>query len=119
MFKIDDISKTIHISRGDGATIQVKGNGGEYEFQPGDILRLRIYKKKDYTEPVMEVETTVTDETTSVDIVLTKDNTIIGDDINKPKTYWYEISLNETITIIGYDEDGAKEFIIYPAEKGE
>lgn len=119
MFKIDDTNKTVHISRGDGATIEVKANNGEYEFQQGDILKLRIYEKKDYSNPVMEVETTVAKTTTSVNLVLTKENTIIGEDINKPKTYWYEISLNETITIIGYDEDGAKEFIIYPAEKGE
>lgn len=119
MFKIDDTSKTIYISRGDAATIEVKANDGEYEFQQGDILRLRVYEKKNYSNPVMEVETIVNKPTKSVNLALSKQKTVIGEDINKPKTYWYEISLNETITIIGYDEDGAKEFIIYPAEKGE
>ena len=118
MIKIDS-EKRIHISRGDAATIALTANNGEYEFQQGDIIRLRIYAKGNYNDPLVEVSTTVEEETTTVDINITKENTIIGNDINKPITYWYEISLNEDTTVIGYDEDGAKEFVIYPAEKGE
>ncbi len=118
MIKIDS-SKTIHISRGDAAVLAVTANNGEYEFQPDDVIKFRIYEKKTYNEPLVEVETKVTQNTKVVNINLTKENTAIGEDINKPVTYWYEISLNETTTIIGYDEDGAKELIIYPAEKGE
>ena len=118
MYKIDP-DKTIHISRGDEKTIVITVNNGEYEIQQGDILKLRIFQKKDYTNMLKEIVAIVNEETTQVDINLTREDTIIGEDISKPVTYWYEVSLNETETIIGYDEDGAKEFIIYPAEKGE
>lgn len=118
MIKID-IDFTIHISRGDAAVIALIADDGEYEFLPDDVIRFRVYEKNNYTEPLVEVVETVTETTTEVDIHLSKENTTIGDDINKPVTYWYEISLNETQTIVGYDEDGAKEFIVYPAEKGE
>lgn len=118
MIKVDS-EKRIHISRGDAATLNITANGGEYEFQVGDVIRLRIYEKKKYNEPIVEVTKTVETAATSVELNLTKENTTIGEDINKPITYWYEISLNETTTIIGYDEDGAKELVVYPAEKGE
>lgn len=118
MIKVDS-EKRIHISRGDAATLAVTANGGEYQFQSGDVIRLRIYEKNKYNEPVKEISKTLQQATTSVQLSLTKEDTIIGEDINKPKTYWYEISLNETTTIIGYDEEGAKELIVYPAEKGE
>ena len=38
---------------------------------------------------------------------------------NKPVTYWYDLVLNETNTIIGYDEDGAKKIIVYPEANEE
>ena len=41
----------------------------------------------------------------------------IGEVINKPTNYWYEIELNPNTqpqTIIGYDEDGEKLFVLYP-----
>lgn len=118
MIKVDS-EKRIHISRGDAATLNVTANNGEYQFKVGDVIRLRIYEKKKYDEPVIEISKTVQQASTSVELDLTKQDTSIGEDINKPKTYWYEISLNETTTIIGYDEDGAKELIVYPAEKGD
>ena len=55
--------------------------------------------------------------TTSVDLSLDSTETTIGDIINKPVEYWYEIQLNpdtEPQTIIGYDENGAKIFKLYP-----
>ena len=33
---------------------------------------------------------------------------------NGQKTFWYEIELNEEITLIGYDKDGPKLLILYP-----
>jgi len=51
---------------------------------------------------------------------LSSDETRIGDYINKPVTYWYEIELNpnnNSTTIIGYDDDGPKQFKLYPEGK--
>ena len=52
-----------------------------------------------------------------VEIYLTEEDTKIGEVISKPKDYWYEVELNpdeEPQTIIGYDEDGAKIFKLFP-----
>ena len=72
-----------------------------------------------------EVETQkdvkVTSVGTTVNMDLDSADTKIGNYINKPVTYWYEIELNpdtSPLTIIGYDNDGPKKFILYP-EAGE
>ena len=52
-----------------------------------------------------------------VDILLTGEEMKIGELISKPKDYWYEIELNPLTnpqTIVGYDEDGAKVFRLFP-----
>ena len=64
--------------------------------------------------------TNLVDNKESVEIELTSDETRIGDYINKPVTYWYEIELNpnnNSTTIIGYDDDGPKQFKLYPEGK--
>lgn len=118
MIKVD-ADKTIRVSRGDGFTLTVSANDSQYEFQQDDVIRLRVYNKKGYEKaPVLDVSTTVTEPATHVDVNVTGEQNQFSGDINKPITYWYEISLNEYTTIIGYDEDGAKLFIVYPAEEG-
>lgn len=119
MFRVDE-DLAVHINRGDAGNINVTANEGEYEFQPNSKLKLRIYEKKGYDkEPVYETEVTITEATTQAVIPLTEDSTSFCEISNKPITYWYDVSLDEDITLIGYDEDGAKEFIIYPAKLGE
>ena len=34
--------------------------------------------------------------------------------MNKPVEYWYEIELNNEHTVIGYDDNGAKIFMLFP-----
>ena len=61
--------------------------------------------------------TEVTEETTTVNISLESDDTKIGNLVNKPTKYWYEIELNPDTTpqtIVGYDLDGEKIFMLYP-----
>ena len=56
----------------------------------------------------------------SVEIFLSKEDTKIGDVISKPKDYWYEVVVNDDTkpqTIIGYDDDGAKVFKLFPEGK--
>ena len=118
MFKIEN--KEIHLTRGDIACIEVKAlneDGTDYTFQVGDVVRLNVFKKKDCGCIELQKDVTVEAAGISVDIHLTSENTKIGGIINKPTEYWYEVVLNPDTnpqTIIGYDIDGEKKFILYP-----
>ena len=121
MFKI--IGDKIHLTRGDVATIEVKAKNNDetdYTFKKDDVVRLNVFKNKDCGCVVLTKDVTVNEESTSVDISLTSEDTTIGDLINKPVMYWYEVVLNPDTseqTIIAYDLDGAKEFWLYPEAK--
>lgn len=121
MFKI--VNNKIHLTRGDVALIEVKAkndDGTDYTFKENDVVRINVFKSKDCNNVLLTKEVVVEETTASVDIPLTSEDTTIEEIINKPKTYWYEIVLNPNTneqTIIGYDVDGAKEFVLYPEAK--
>lgn len=113
----DDLS--IYATRGDIVFFSVTAddNGILYKFQPGDIVRMAIYGKKEAETCVMQKDFPVTEVTEKVFIFLDEEDTKIGDIISKHKDYWYEVVLNpDTMpqTLIGYDEDGAKVFRLFP-----
>lgn len=119
MFVIDKDTKQINLTRGDVAAILVNAmkDGEEYKFQPNDVVRFKVFKAKDCNCVEMQKDTLVTEESTTVNISLDSEDTKIGDIVNKPTKYWYEIELNpETApqTIVGYDLDGEKIFMLYP-----
>lgn len=88
-----------------------------YQFQIGDTITFNIYEKNGYgKEPLMKKEVVVTEEAESVNILLTEDDTTFGNPVNKETIFWYDITLNNNLTVICYNEDGAKEFIEYPAK---
>ncbi len=122
MFVIKN-DKSIHLTRGDIASVIVSANtqdGEEYTFQTGDVVRLKVVARNDYSTTVLEKSVSVESPGTSVTISLTNDDTTIGDVINKPVDYWYEIELNpetQPQTIIGHDESGARIFRLYPEGK--
>jgi hypothetical protein len=111
MFKINPITKQIDLTRGDVATIRIStknGDGTDYVFQAGDVIRFSVYKKKDCHCVELVKDTQVEEETTIVDISLRSEDTKIGDIISKDTDYWYEVVLNpDTLpqTIIGYEID--------------
>ena len=118
MFMVND-DMSIYITRGDVAFLRVTAeNGGvRYRFQPGDIVRMKVFAKKDCANVAFQKNFPVTTETEFVDILLTEEETKIGGVISKPVDYWYEIELNPYTnpqTIIGYDDDGAKIFKLFP-----
>ena len=119
MLKIDS-EKKIHVTRGDSGTIVItaqNNDGSDHEFVAGDVVRLRVMEKKNVANTVLSVDVKVEEPSISVDMGLNSEQTRLGDYINSPVTYWYEVELNpetNSTTIIGYDEDGAKEFILYP-----
>lgn len=116
MQKID--GTTIKLNRGDvlNLSLSIKmANNNSYIFQVGDKITFSIYEKKKMNEQavlIKEVEVNETSESVSIDI--TSEETKLGDLINKPVEYWYEIELNEEYTVIGYDDDGAKKLMLYP-----
>lgn len=110
---------SIYVTRGDIVLFDVAAeyNGKPYTFQVGDLVRIKVSKKKNCKEVVLQKDFPVTAITQKVQIYLEKEDTKIGDVISKPVDYWYEVELNplgECQTIIGYDEDGAKVFKLFP-----
>ena len=122
MFEVKD-DLTIYATRGDVVflTVSADDNGNNYIFKQGDILRMKIFEKKDCQCVVMQKDFTVTEDSEFVDITLESKDTRIGKVISKEKPYWYQIELNpETApqTIIGYTpETGARLFVLLPEGK--
>lgn len=124
MFTIGN-DKTISVTRGDVARISVGANrldGSPYTFIKGDIVRFKVLEKQKCEKVVLKKDVSVLEESTSVIITLDSSDTRLGNIINKPFDYWYEIELNpetEPQTIIGYDESGPKIFRLYPEGSDE
>ena len=81
------------------------------------MIRFRVGEKNQFDMVVIQKDITVKEESASIDITLTKDDTKIGGLINRPVDYWYEVELNPDTnpqTIIGYDTSGPKVFRLYP-----
>lgn len=118
MFKIN-ADGSIYVTRGDTCTITVAAmvNGEKHKFKGGDVLRIKVYERKACNCVVLQKDFPILAETDTVDLVLTERDTRIGELINKPVDYWYEIELNPLTspqTIIGYDDEGAKAFRLFP-----
>jgi hypothetical protein len=135
MVAIED-NTIIHLTRGDITTGELNRlafylpvSDGEtetnYEFKPTDKISFVVFPKKGYTKnEIFRLDYTVeelgyTEPTTVVEIPLTEELTSKFPLLNKKATYWYEIALNETTTILGMDNEGAKKIIVYPAEGGK
>lgn len=121
MFWIDENDNTtIHLTRGDAAILKTEledEEGNVQTFNAGNVIRFTVTDKGRCGRVFLQKDVTVNEETTEVRIPLTRDDTKIGEIINKPKDYWYEIELNPDTapqTILGYDDDGAKILKLYP-----
>ena len=118
MFQLND-DLSIYVTRGDSVLFSVSAeqDGEPYVFKAGDLVRITVYGKKNAENVILQKGFPVNEDTEAVEIYLSKDETRIGTLISKPKDYWYEIELNpftDPHTIIGYDEDGAKIFKLFP-----
>lgn len=123
MFVITE-DKSIYLTRGDSVVIDVSARISleeNYIFTKDDVVVFNVMQKGKCEEIVLKKEILVEQNTEMVTFELTKEDTKLGEIINKPKDYWYEVELNpetDPKTIIGYDEKGPKIFRIYP-EGGE
>lgn len=120
MFTINE-DNSIYVTRGDilffTVTAKDRESGEPYELKIGDIVRIKVYEKKGCENVVLQKDFPVVENTYSIDIFLTEEDTKIGEIINKHKDYWYEIEVNPETnpqTIIGYHEDGAAIFRLFP-----
>lgn len=129
---------TIHLTRGDATQKDYNNLAFDYPifnlatkqeekymFQLDDKITFVVMPKKGYTqEEIFKKEYTLRDigyKTTSevVELPLTEEETKSFPLNNKPQTYWYDIILNDTTTILGYDNEGAKKIIVYPESEEE
>lgn len=98
-----------------------------YTFQLTDKIAFVVKQKKGYTKKeVLRVERTLAEmgyvePTQYPELILTEEDTKAFNLANKRTIFWYDIVLNDTTTILGYDQDGGKQLIVYPEarEKGE
>lgn len=113
--------KTIKFSRGDEIVLNFSckdKNKNDYVFGVGETVQFRIFEKNGYGgEAILSKEITIDEETTIVPISLSSQDTMIGEDINSPVKYWYEISINEDNTVIGYDNAGPAILCLLPARE--
>ena len=133
MIKIDEDQTTIRITRGDVTTSEYNklalkctyynletGKEEDYVFQLDDKISFVVFEKKGYTKnevlrkDYILKEIGYTEPTTTPEIMLEEIDTKKFPLTNKPITYWYVITLNDTATILGHDENGAKKIIVYP-----
>lgn len=116
MQKID--GTTIMLNRGDVLSLSLSlslSDGTPYTFQNGDKVVFSVYSKGKMSDGAVLLKELIVDGgQQSIEITCTKEETKIGDLINKPVEYWYEIELNDENTVIGYDEDGPKKLMLYP-----
>lgn len=124
---------TIHLTRGDATqdtynklafTFPIYNFGTKqeenYKFQPDDKITFVVVNKKGYTkEEILRKEYTLREigyitETEIAELPLTEEDTKIFPLSDKAQTFWYDIILNDTTTILGFDNEGAKRIIIYP-----
>lgn len=117
MFAFD--GNSISATRGDVVffSVTAEDDGVSHIFKQGDTLRIKIFEKKGCDKVVLQRDFPVLEDTEQVEVFLSEEDTKIGESINKPKDYWYEIELHTTggpRTIVGYNEDGPAVFRLYP-----
>ena len=112
MYRI--INKDVYVNRGDALTLHLVNRTGD--FKSGDYLILSICEENNLENTLLTKRVDLTETTDVADINLTSQDTKNLCEAFKTgyKVFWYEIELNENTTLIGYDLDGPKLFVLYP-----
>lgn len=118
--------KNIEIVRGNYLPLTVttqNADGSDYIFQPDDILRFKVFERKNVDNVFLEKDFKISEATTEVLIELTAEEMKIGELIDKPKDYWYEVELNpdtlKTQTIVGYEKEEGPAILTLLPEGGD
>ena len=115
MLKIKN--KTIHLNRGDSANIQIACNNST--FEDGQELKMYVMEAGNCENILLDTSALLTADSNTATISITSEQTKA---LSEPfsggsKEFWYELELQageERTTLVGYDEDGPKLFILYP-----
>ena len=126
MAKID-ADYNIEVNRGNMLCLSVKTinkqTGLPYIFQVNDVVRFKVMVKKQCDEVVLQKDVKVTEVCNAVPITITSDEMKIGEIINKPVDYWYEVELNpdtpSTVTILGYTKEAGPKILSLTPEGGD
>lgn len=137
MIAIGEDNQTIYLTRGDKTDSLHKlsfyypifnyetQEEERYMFQPTDKISFVVFEKKGYTkQEILRVEKTLKEmgyltPTQTPEIQLTEEDTKVFELKNKAATYWFDLVLNDTTTMLGFDDEGGKKLIVYPeAEEG-
>ena len=113
------INDVIHINRGNRLLFDysIDNNGSDYVFEEDDIVTFSVYRKLEMDdEPVVNKNFAPEVGTTMVSIDIPNEEMRIGEPINQPEEYWYQIRLNEDV-VSGYNSSGPKKLILYPEGK--
>lgn len=125
MLKTD--GRNIEITRGDYLPLNItatdKVTGGTYTFQAGDVIRFKVFEKKNVNNVILSKDFEVKNETEAVDIEITAQEMKFGEYINKSVDYWYEIELNpdtdKTNTIVGFTKKLGAPILTLSVEGGD
>lgn len=110
MINYNPKTKQISLTRGDFFPFRLKSKNkdGTYNvFKVGDIVRFKVFNSKT-SEVVLQHDTVILEENTFVDIIISSEETEIGEITNEPIDFWYEVKINpdeNQQTIIGYEVD--------------
>lgn len=108
MTSVDTKTNNIYTTRGDDLNLDFKISTdlGEYEFEPGDVVRIGIYGERKMNKDAVLIKDFEIEEPTPVcNIFISGEDMKLGNLINRPKKYWYEIILNGDLTVVGYSKD--------------
>lgn len=106
-------NKNIHLTKGD--TVQIKLSS-DRAFSIGDVIKLSVVDVGNMGQIIFSKTFTLTASSliAVLEIEGSETREAFTDVVNKPKQYWYEIQLNDDVTLVGYDSYGPKLFYVYP-----
>ena len=111
MFDIQ--GSTIKVTRTDEMAFDIELIEGK--FRADDVIRFAVYKAGGLNlNPILEKTINVQQDTDTITIELTGQDTTIGKPTNHELTYWYQVDINDKQTILGFENKTAPEFIIMP-----
>lgn len=107
MTSVDSKTNQIYTTRGDDLSLDFKISTelGEYTFEPGDVVRIGIYRERKMNQDAVLIKEFKIEESTPIcHILISGEDMKLGNLINMPKNYWYEIILNDDLTVVGYSK---------------